>query len=105
MLYKALRLIRIFHDKNQSQLAHALGISTSFLSEIESGNKKITIDLLDRYSKEFSIPPSSLLLFSEKLESKTFSEKARTTVARKVIKMLEWLALKGEVDAGEKRKK
>lgn len=105
MLHKALRLVRIFHDKSQSQLAKELKISTSFLSEIESGGKKITIDLLNQYSRVFSIPPSSLLLFSERLDSNNFSENMRVAVARKVIKMLEWLAAKEETEDEKKPSK
>lgn len=98
MLNKALRLIRVFHDQNQSELAKRLGISASYLSEVESGTKKATIDLLSRYASVFSVPPSSLLLFSENLESKTFSEKTRVSVAGKIVKMLEWIAAKEESD-------
>ncbi len=97
MLNKALRLIRVFHDKNQSQLADELDISKSYLSEIESGNKNVSIELLSKYGEIFSIAPSSLLLFSEKLESNDFSEKTRVVVAKKIIKMLEWIAAKEEI--------
>jgi transcriptional regulator with XRE-family HTH domain len=94
MLNKALRLIRVFHDQNQSDLAKLLEISSSYLSEIESGIKKPTIGLLSKYSEVFSIPPSSLLLFSEILESNNFSERARAAVAGKIVKVLEWVAAK-----------
>lgn len=35
MLSEALRLIRVFHDMKQTELAQRLGISKSYLSEIE----------------------------------------------------------------------
>ena len=97
MLNKALRLVRVFHDINQSQLAKKLEISRSYLSEIESGKKSPSIELLDKYSDIFDIPPSSLLLFSEKLEKNTFSEKARVTVAGKILKIMDWLSETGSV--------
>ena len=40
MLSDALRLIRVFHDLKQQDLADRLEISKSYLSEIENGQKK-----------------------------------------------------------------
>lgn len=104
MLNEALRLVRVFHDINQSQLAVNLGISRSYLSEIESGKKPISIDLLKKYSDYFDIPSSSLLLFSENLENNTFSEKARIFAARKVINIMNWLSETGIALDGGKAK-
>jgi transcriptional regulator with XRE-family HTH domain len=92
MISKALRLVRVFHDKSQTQLANELRISKSYLSEIESGKRRPSIDILERYSEIFHIPASSLLLFSEKLEDRKFSHKSRLIVADKVVKILEWVA-------------
>lgn len=92
MLNEALRLVRVFHDINQSQLAEKLEISRSYLSEIEAGKKAPSIELLDKYSDIFDIPPSSILLFSENLKSNAFSEKARVAVASKIIKIMNWLS-------------
>ena len=37
MLNQALRLIRTYHDFSQTELCAELGVSNSYLSEIESG--------------------------------------------------------------------
>lgn len=93
----ALRLVRVFHDMSQTALAERLGISKSYLSEIEKGEKKkVTLELLDRYSDVFKIPVSSLMFFAEQVGDHR-SEKARSVVATKVLKMLEWIATKEEV--------
>ena len=92
MLSEALRLIRVFHDMKQTELAQRLGISKSYLSEIESGKKPPRMDLIERYASEFGIPSSSILFFAEGLKrpsaSATAAHKAKSVIARKVIYFL-----------------
>ena len=92
MLAEALRLIRVYHDMKQSELSVRLGISKSYLSEIESGKKEPRIELIERYATEFGIPCSSILFFSENLEcpstSATNAAKTKGVIARKVINFL-----------------
>ena len=92
MLSEALRLIRVFHDVKQTELADRFGISKSYLSEIESGKNQPRIELIERYSSEFGIPSSSILFFAEGLgspsESASAADKAKGVIARKVINFL-----------------
>ncbi|MFI4947239.1 MAG: helix-turn-helix transcriptional regulator [Alphaproteobacteria bacterium] len=92
MLNRALRLVRVYHDLSQVDLARRLGLSKSYVSEIESGRKKAGLDLLERYSKEFKIPASSLLLFAEHAGGANSSPDLRSYVAEKTLKMLDWIA-------------
>jgi transcriptional regulator with XRE-family HTH domain len=89
MIHIALKYIRQYFDIKQVDLAAQLEISKSYLSEIESGKKKPSLDMLDKYSKLFKIPVSLILVFSEKMESKKISEKARVYSAQKILKLLE----------------
>ena len=93
MLTEALRLIRVYHDMKQNELAARLGISKSHLSEIESGKKQPSLQLIEHYSSEFGIPTSSILFFAEHLEnpsqSTTAASRARGVIARKVITFLQ----------------
>lgn len=68
MLNEALRLIRVFHDMKSVELAKELNISVSYLSEIETGKKKPSIELITKYSSIFHIKPSAILFFSEEIE-------------------------------------
>ncbi len=92
MINDALRLVRVFHNINQSKMADLLDITRSYLSEIESGKKDPSISILEKYGEVFDMPASSILLFSEKIEDDTISERTRVSVAKKVIRIMDWLA-------------
>lgn len=92
MISRALRLVRSFHRLKQIDLADKLKISNSYLSEIESGVKSPSVELLAKYSKIFGIPVSTLLLFSERLDKRKFSDRIRVEAGDKVLRMLEWVA-------------
>lgn len=97
MLNEALKLIRLFHEQTQRELANHLGISVSYLSEIEAGNRRINVELLSKYSEAFNIPASSLMLFSEQLEQKSLN-RTRIKVADKILKVMSWAAEEGGID-------
>lgn len=92
MLHRALRLMRVFHDLSQKDLAEKLDISKSYLSEIESGKKQPTLLLLDRYSEAFDIPVSSIMFFSEHIGEKPSHKKLKTAISSKILKILEFIA-------------
>ena len=67
MVGEALRLLRIFNGYKSVELAEKLGISQSYVSEIENNKKQPTI--LDKYASVFEMKKSTLLLFAEALEN------------------------------------
>lgn len=98
MLHDALRLIRVYHDMKQGELAEKLGISKSYMSEIEKGTKSPTVELINKYAEVFEIPASSILFFSEKMENPQANgaaRQARQFVAAKIIKLLQFLEERG----------
>ena len=100
MLNRALKLLRSFHQLSQTELARRLDISNSYLSEIESGEKKPGLDILEKYSRTFKMPVSSILLFAERLESdQRPSERIRVVAADKILRMLEWIGDKETVSS------
>jgi hypothetical protein len=62
------------------------------LSQIESGKKTPTLQLLQKYSDEFSLPLSSILFFAENMKGAKPSIEARDSVGPKVLKLLSFLA-------------
>lgn len=100
MYHRALRLIRVFHDMNQADVADKLGLSKSYISELEQGRKKPSIEVLEKYADFFHIPLSSLLLFAERTEKADFAEESRVFAADKVLKMLDWIAMISDTKEG-----
>ena len=49
MLGSSLRLIRKLYGETAKELANQLGISATYLSEIENGKKKVSLDLIQKY--------------------------------------------------------
>ena len=99
MLNEALRLIRVFHDLKQFELAERLKVSKSHISEIESGAKTPSLELIEKYSAEFRIPVSAIMFFAEELPSAKRGEKARTKIASKVLDLLGFIESKADVSA------
>ncbi len=98
MLNEALRLMRVFHDLKQIELAEKLGVSKSHISEIEKGTKKPSLNLIEQYSQEFFIPASSILFFAEELPNAKSGEKVRATVAEKVLDILKFVERKADAE-------
>ncbi len=89
MIERALRLTREFHRMKQNELAEKLKISNSYLSEIESGKKSITVDLLEAYSKIFRVPVSTFFLFEDQIASPV--NDARRKKADRLLGFFEWV--------------
>lgn len=93
MLGEALKQLRLFHGVKQKDLAMRLGVSQSYLSEIETGGKQnIPLSLLDKYGKIFGIKPSYLLLFSEKMQEGSDQISINKNAAQKILKIMKWIS-------------
>lgn len=103
MFDRALRVVRQYHRLSQSDLADRLGISRSYLNEIEKGKKEPSLDILKRYSEYFDISVSSLMFFAENSDQSSLGV-IREFTADKVLRMLEWLS-EGMDDEDAKRTK
>jgi transcriptional regulator with XRE-family HTH domain len=98
MIGEALRLIRVFHDLKQVDVANILGVSKSYLSEIENSKKEPSLELLEKYSNSFDLPLSSILFFSESLEGNgKVKEGTRIFVAEKILRILSFLSERSEI--------
>lgn len=102
MFDRALKVVRQYHRLSQSDFADRIGISRSYVNELENGKKEPSIDVLRKYSEFFDIPMSSLLLFAEQSDSGKKVDGMRVFAADKILRMLEWLS--DGLDDGDKSK-
>ena len=92
MLNETLKIVRSFHNLSKSEVAEKVGLSRSYITELEGGQKKVSLDVLQKYSDAFSIPVSSLMLFDEARRDGSAVESARIVVGGKILKMLQWIS-------------
>ena len=91
---RILRMLRIAEDIKACDLAILIGLSPTYISDIEKGRKRPTLNVLEKYGQYFGISPANLLLLQEGnqqasntellfrvLEKKLESMEARETVA------------------------
>lgn len=87
-----LKNIRIFNHLTQLELSDKIKLSRSYLSEIESGKKTPTIEILKKYSNYFDIPLSAILLFAENYDNKKdLKNKAKKILTKNTLKFLDWI--------------
>lgn len=89
MIGEALRLIRVYHDTKLVDLAKALDVSVSFLSEIENDKKRPNIDMIEKYAKHFRLRPSAILFFAEELDDSSLGKKAKNKIRRNMISFMQ----------------
>lgn len=95
-MHETLKILRIFYGYKSVEMAELLGISQSFLSEIENNKKKVTLELLDKYSKILKIKVSTIVLLSESLENE--NKDLKHNVASVGMRVLKILQKNGELD-------
>lgn len=99
MIGEALRLLRIFNGYKSVELAEKIGISQSYVSEIENNKKQPTMDILEKYANVFGMKRSTLLLFAEALENDDGMENGKKQkVALAGMKLLKILEKVGELE-------
>jgi transcriptional regulator with XRE-family HTH domain len=94
---EALRLIRQIHDVNQTSMAKQLGISNSYLCEIEKGNKEPSLSVLDRYAQILNLRTSDIVLFCEDLaRTETANVTATSRIAKLSVELLSRIVGRGD---------
>ena len=87
-LNKALKVFRTFNRLNQSDLAEKLGVTKSFISEIESGKKNVTLKLVDKYANVFSVTSSEVVALAEAYDTHEY----RSSPSSIFLKLIDWIS-------------
>lgn len=99
MINDALRILRLYYGLSQKQIANELSLSQSMISEIESGTKTVSIDVLEKYSKKLNIRMSQLVFFAEELADNPTKGRGKLFIADKVLALLSAIAPSDIADA------
>jgi transcriptional regulator with XRE-family HTH domain len=91
MIDQALKLARLYWGYSQEEMALRSGIAQSYISEIETGKKKPTLDMIEQYSAALNLRPWQLLLFSDQVGDEPPLKKGRLMVAGHALALLEKL--------------
>jgi transcriptional regulator with XRE-family HTH domain len=86
---KSLKVFRSFHRLSQSALAEKIGVPKSFISEIESGKRTVTLNLVEKYAELFSIAPSEILALSEAYDEREYS----SAPSKLLLKLIDWISI------------
>lgn len=89
MLGNTLKRLRGIYGYSAKEMSELLGISSSYLSEIENGKKKVSMDLLDRYSDLFGLRVSTLVRFSEDYEDAELNNAGQKFITSLMSKVIE----------------
>ena len=87
MLGEALRLVRVFHDCKLGEFAAAIGMSPSYISEVEKGKKTPSMETLEKYAEYFDTTVSALMFFSEQLD-KHDSKPVKRAARKRLVQFL-----------------
>ncbi len=89
MIGDILKRTRNIFGYKANEMSSKLGISPSYLSEIENNKKSPSLDLLERYSKIYGIKVSSLILMSENYDEAIKKGKGTALIRSMMIKLIE----------------
>lgn len=89
MLGNTLKRLRGIYGYSAKEMSELLGISSSYLSEIENGKKKVSMDLLECYSELLGLRVSTLVRFSEDYEDAELNNAGQKFITSLMSKVIE----------------
>ena len=105
MIGDILKRTRTIYGYKANEMSKSLGISPSYLSEIENNRKKPSLDLLQKYADIYGIKLSSLILLSEDYDDAIQDKKGSVFIKTMMLRLVDGMAKKVQeldVKNGEK---
>ena len=81
-LNEALRLLRIYSDLSQTEVAKKTGFTIPVVCMLEKGKRKVTAQTLNKYSEVFGISAQIIISFAELLQR---NKDAKKEIFEKII--------------------
>ncbi len=88
MIGDVLKRTRSIYGYKASEMCTELGISASYLSEIENNKKKPSLEILQKYADIYGIKLSSLILLSENLDELEKENKSSTFIRNLMMQLI-----------------
>lgn len=95
-----LKKLRLIYGMNAKEFSKALGISASYLSEIENDKKIPSVEILQNYADLLDMKLSSVILLSEKSEDLRKKGKSQVFIQRMLLKWINHMS-RGLTDENE----
>ena len=89
MIGETLRRLRGIYGYSAREMSSLLGISSSYLSEIERGKKEPSLEIVNHYAEILGMRPSSLLRFSEEYDRAEFHEGGQEFISKLMAKLID----------------
>lgn len=92
MIGDVLKRTRVIYGYKAIEMSSILGISASYLSEIENNKKQPSLELLEKYAKIYGIRLSSLILLSESMEDAEKRGKGTAVIRNMMVHLIEGIS-------------
>ncbi len=89
MIGDVLKRMRAIYGYKANEMSSALGISASYLSEIENNKKQPSLELLKKYADFYGVRLSSLILLSESMEDAEKSGKGTAFIRSMMARLIQ----------------
>ena len=94
-LNKALKAFRVFHRMTQKTIAEKIDVPTSFVSEMETGKKAVTLSLVEKYASLFKVPSWEIVYLGEAYDR----NRTRKGISGKLLDLIDWVTSDDTVEA------
>ena len=94
MIGDILKRTRTIYGYKASELSAALGISSSYLSEIENNKKQPSLEILQKYADIYEIKLSSLILLSEDFVEAAKENKSNAFIRNMMMRLINGMSPK-----------
>jgi transcriptional regulator with XRE-family HTH domain len=92
MIGDVLKRTRAIYGYKATEMSSMLGISNSYLSEIENNKKQPSLEILQNYSKILGIKLSSLILLSEDFEEASKNNKSQEFIKNMMLRLVNFMS-------------